>query len=147
MKIDYLSQNWDNPKLMAERMKKVKVLSWISSSKKDLKEFPVDVRKEMGHALYIAQEGGKHKSAKPLKGFGGAAVLEVVQYDGNGTYRTMYTVQFKEIVYVLHAFQKKSKTGIKTTKQDMDLLEKRLQLAQQKYKTWLITKSDEQGDD
>ncbi len=119
--------------------KKVKALCWIASSKKDLLEFPAAVRKEMGHALYLAQEGGKHKNAKPLKGFGGATVLEVVQSDGSGTYRTMYTVQFKEIVYVLHAFQKKSKTGIKTTKQDMDLLEKRLQDAQQKHKEWLIS--------
>lgn len=119
--------------------RKVKALGWIASSKKDLMEFPTDVRKKMGHALYMAQEGGKHKDAKPLKGFGGATVLEVVQNDGNGTYRTMYTVQFEEVVYVLHAFQKKSKTGIKTTKQDMDLLEKRLQSAQQKHKEWLIS--------
>lgn len=120
--------------------KKVKALCWIASSRSDLKDFPTDVRKEMGHALYIAQEGGKHKDAKPLKGFGGASVLEIVQNDGNGTYRTMYTVQFEEIVYVLHAFQKKSKTGIKTTKQDMSLLEKRLQMAEQKHKEWLISK-------
>jgi phage-related protein len=93
----------------------------------------------MGHALYIAQEGGKHKDAKPLKGFGGVTVLEIIQNDANGTYRTMYTVQFEEAVYVLHAFQKKSKTGIKTTKQDIDLLEKRLQCAQQKYKEWLLS--------
>ena len=106
--------------------KKVKALGWIGSSKRDLMTFPIDVRKEMGHALYIAQKGGKHKDAKPLKGFGAASVLEVVQGDGVGTYRTMYTVQFDEIVYVLHAFQKKSKTGIKTSKQDMDLVEKRL---------------------
>lgn len=118
--------------------KKVKELCWIGSSKKDLTGFPIDVRKAMGHALYMAQEGGKHKDTKPLKGFGGAKVLEVVQSDGNGTYRTMYTVQFEEVVYVLHAFQKKSKTGIKTTKQDMDLLKKRLQDAQQMHNKWLI---------
>ena len=98
----------------------------------------------MGHALYIAQEGGKHKNAKPLKGFRGATVLEVVQDDGNGTYRTMYTVQFEEIVYVLHAFQKKSKTGIKTPKQDMDLVEIRLKCGEQKYKEWL-TRQKRQG--
>lgn len=121
--------------------KKVKTLSWIASSKKDLMDFPLDIRKEMGHALYIAQEGGKHKNAKPLKGFKGATVLEVVEDDGNGTYRTMYTVQFDEIVYVLHAFQKKSKTGIKTTKQDIDLLERRLKAAQQKYKEWLTSQN------
>lgn len=118
--------------------KRIKELGWVASSKKDLMEFPLDIQKEMGHALYIAQQGGKHKSAKPLKGFGGAAVLEVVQSDGNGTYRAMYTVQFDEVIYVLHAFQKKSKTGIKTPKQDMDLVEKRLIAAQQMHKEWLI---------
>ena len=117
--------------------KKVKELGWISSSKKDLTNFPLDVRKEMGHALYMAQQGGKHKDAKPLKGFGGASVLEVVQNDGDGTYRTMYTVQFEEIVYVLHVFQKKSKAGIKTPKQDIDLVVKRLAAAQQMHKEWL----------
>jgi phage-related protein len=112
----------------------MKDLDWIASSKKDLMEFPLEVIKEMGHALYVAQLGGKHKNAKPLKGFGGASVLEIVLDDGNGTYRTMYTVQFEEIVYVLHAFQKKSKTGIKTPKQDMDLVEQRLNRAQELYK-------------
>lgn len=121
--------------------KKVKALAWIGSSKRDRMAFPIDIRKEMGHALYIAQEGGKHKDAKPLKGFGGANVLEVVQSDGTGTYRTMYTVQFEDIVYVLHAFQKKSKTGIKTSKQDIDLVEKRLRDAQQKYKEWLSSQN------
>ena len=101
-------------------------------------EFPSDVRKEMGHALYIAQQGDKHRNAKPLKGFCGTTVLEVVQSDGDGTYRAMYTVQFEEVIYVLHAFQKKSKTGIKTPKQDLDLVEKRLAAAQQMHKEWLI---------
>ncbi len=111
----------------------MKELDWIGSSKKDLLEFPLDVRKEMGHALYLAQVSGKHKNAKPLKGFGGAQLLEIVQDDRNGTYRTMYTVQFNEVVYVLHAFQKKSTSGIKTSKQDMELVEKRLKWAQEKY--------------
>ena len=63
--------------------------------------------------LIIAQDGGKHKDAKPLKGYAGANILEIVLDDGNGTYRTMYTIEFEEVVYVLHAFQKKSKTGLK----------------------------------
>lgn len=120
--------------------KRVKLLAWIGPSKRDFIKFPKEVRKDMGHALYIAQEGGKHNNAKPLKGFRGASVLEIVEEDGNGTYRIMYTVQFKEVVYVLHAFQKKSKTGIKTPKQDMDLVETRLKWAQQMYKEWLATK-------
>ncbi len=115
-------------------------LDWIGSSKKDLLKFPIGVRKEMGHALYMAQSGGKHKNAKPLKGFGGAKLLEIVEDDCNGTYRTMYTVQFEEIVYVLHAFQKKSKSGIKTPKEDMDLVEKRLKWAQQEYQKKFGTK-------
>jgi phage-related protein len=119
--------------------KKVKILAWIGSSHRDLIAFPKNVKKTMGHALYIAQEGGKHKNAKPLKGFRGSSVLEIVEDDGNGTYRTMYTVQFEEIIYVLHAFQKKSKSGIKTPKQEMDLVEARLKGAQQKYKEWLAS--------
>ncbi len=119
----------------------VKDLGWIGSSKKDFIAFPKAVRKEMGHALYMAQEGGKHKNAKPLKGFKGASILEIVEEDGSGTYRTMYTVQFAEVVYVLHAFQKKSKTGIKTPKQEIDLVEIRLKWAQQKYKEWIAAKS------
>lgn len=122
--------------------RKIKLLGWIASSKKDLMEFPTDVKKEMGHALFIAQAGMKSKNAKPLKGFGGATVLEIVVNNANGTYRTMYTVQFEEIVYVLHVFQKKSKTGIKTPKHDIDLVETRLKMAQQKYTEWLITKEN-----
>lgn len=112
----------------------MKELEWIGSSKKDLFDFPLSVKKEMGHALYIAQAGGKHKNAKPLKGFGGAKVLEIVLDDSNGTYRTMYTVQFDEVVYVLHAFQKKSKADIKTPKQEMELVEQRLKRAQEQHK-------------
>lgn len=108
-----------------------KELEWVGASKKDLVNFPLTVRKEVGHALYIAQEGEKHKSVKTLKGFGGAKVLEIVLDDGSGTYRAMYTVEFEEVIYVLHAFQKKSKTGIKTVKSDMDLVEQRLKRARQ----------------
>jgi len=124
----------------------MKKLEWIGSSKKDLLEFPKDIRKEMGHSLYIAQEGGKHKNAKPLKGFVGAKLLEIVSDDGNGTYRTMYTIEFEEVVYVLHAFQKKSKTGIKTSKQDIDLIEQRYKWAQQKYQKRLDGQKKESKD-
>lgn len=124
--------------------KKTKLLAWVSSSKKDFLDFPVDVKKAMGHALYMAQEGGKHKNAKPLKGFKGASVLEIVEDDRNGTYRTMYTVQFDEIIYVLHAFQKKSKSGIKTPKQEINLVETRLKWAQQMHKEWLATEGSKE---
>lgn len=112
---------------------KMKELDWIGSSKKELLKFPIDVRKEMGHALYIAQAGGKHKCAKPLKGFGGAKILEICLDDRNGTYRTIYTVEFEDVVYVLDAFQKKSKEGIKTPKSDIDRVKDRYQAAQLKY--------------
>jgi phage-related protein len=116
--------------------KETKALAWIASSKRDFMQFPEDIRKEMGHALYIAQQGGKHRDAKPLKGFKSAKVLEIVEKGEGGTYRTTYTVQFEEIVYVLHAFQKKSKTGTKTAKQDIDLVETRIKWAQQKHQEW-----------
>lgn len=113
---------------------KRKPLIWVGSSKEDLLEFPEEVRRVMGFALGMAKEGEKHVNAKPLKGFGGANVLEIVDTDSDGTYRTMYTVKMAKAVFVLHAFQKKSKQGISTPKQDMDLVERRLKLAQEIYK-------------
>ena len=113
----------------------LKPVEWISSSLDDLRKFPEDVRQVMGFALYQAQLGKKHLDAKPLKGFRGSSVLEVVEdFDGD-TYRAVYTVQFEGIIYVLHAFQKKSKHGIATPKQDIDLIENRLKLAREHYKT------------
>lgn len=83
-----------------------------------------------GYALHLAQEGGEHGDAKVLKGFGGAGVLEVVETDHDGTYRAVYAVKFERAVYVLHVFQKKSKSGIKTPKKDLDLIKLRLKAAQ-----------------
>lgn len=91
----------------------MKKLEWIGSSKRELLEFPLNIRKEMGHALYIAQEGGKHKNAKPLKGFIGSKVLEIVHDDGNGTYRTMYTVQFEELFTCCMLFRRSLKQALK----------------------------------
>ncbi|MEO7680455.1 MAG: type II toxin-antitoxin system RelE/ParE family toxin [Sphingomonas sp.] len=108
----------------------LKPLAWIGSSQKELRAFPEDVKDVIGFALHLAQAGGKHDAAKPLSGFGGAGVLEVVDdYDGD-TYRAVYTVKFAERVYVLHAFQKKAKKGIKTPKQEVDLIRDRLKLAE-----------------
>jgi phage-related protein len=108
-----------------------KPLIWVASSLDDLKEFPEEVRHAMGYALHLAQTGGKHPDAKPLTGFKGAGVLEVVEdYDGD-TYRAVYTVKLKGVVYALHAFQKKSKKGIKTPKQDIDLVQRRLKMAEE----------------
>lgn len=91
-----------------------KELIWIGRSRKELASFPVEVRRVMGFALHLAQLGQKHDQAKPLKGFGGAGVLEVVEDDDGSTFRTVYTVKFQDAVYVLDAFQKKSVKGIKT---------------------------------
>lgn len=91
---------------------------------------PSEVVDVFGYALHLAQYGGKHSQAKPLKGFGSAGVLEVVEDDDGSTYRAVYTVRFSNAVYVLHCFQKKSHKGIETAKQDMDLIRDRLKLAQ-----------------
>ena len=107
-----------------------KSLKWIGSSHKDLMALPVDVRRFFGFALSLAQAGDTHDAAKVLKGFGGAGVLEVVEDDVGGTYRAVYTVKFAEAVFVLHCFQKKSKRGIATPKEDRDIILARLKIAE-----------------
>jgi len=109
-----------------------KPLDWIGSSKRDFLAFPERVKDDMGNALGVAQFGGRHPAAKPWKGQG-PGVFEIVErHDGNA-YRAVYTVRFEEIVYVLHAFQKKSPRGIKTARRDIDLVQQRLRVAQQDY--------------
>ncbi len=113
---------------------KLKPVDWLGSSCEDLRDFPKAVRREIGIALQEAQSGGKLPNVKPLKGFGGAGVLEVVEnYDGDA-YRAVYTVKFAERIYVLHVFQKKSKQGIATPKATIDLIRKRLKEAEKDYK-------------
>lgn len=109
-------------------------LEWIGSSLKDLKKFPDDVKGVMGYALDAAQNGEKSDAAKPLKGIvKGSGVLEIVDdFDGD-TYRAVYTVKFSGVVYVLHAFQKKSKKGIKTPQSDIDLIKNRYEIAKARY--------------
>ena len=114
---------------------KTKALAWIGSSRKDLKKFPAEVRSAIGYALYQAQLGLKAVNAKPLAGFVGASVLEIVDDFQTDTYRAVYTVRFRDVVYVLHAFQKKSRKGIATPKADLDLIKRRLKLAEEDYKT------------
>lgn len=109
----------------------LKPVEWVGSSLEDLREFPQEVQQVVGYALYLAQCGEKHPSAKPLKGFKGAGVLEVVEdFDGD-TYRAVYTVKLAGVIYVLHAFEKKSKQGIATPKQDIELIETRLKRAKE----------------
>jgi len=94
----------------------------MGSSKSDLGLMPPEVRSHMGYALYVAQQGGKHRDAKPLKGFGGAGVVEIVKDHRGDTFRAVYTVRIAGAVYVLHVFQKKSKKGRGTPKADMELI-------------------------
>lgn len=107
-----------------------KPLRWVGDSRKQIRKFPESVKDEMGQALWIAQQGNKHRSAKPLKGFKGAGVLEVVEdFDGD-TFRAVYTVRLKSAVYVLHCFQKKSKQGAATPRAEIDLIVERLGAAE-----------------
>jgi phage-related protein len=109
-----------------------KPLHWVGSSKRDFVAFPETVKEEMGNALGIAQFGGTHPDAKPWKGEG-PGVFEIVErHDGNA-FRAIYTVRFREAVYVLHAFQKKSPKGIKTARGDIELVWQRLKAARQDY--------------
>ena len=112
---------------MSER---IKLLQWVGSSKKDLLAMPEDVIDVFGFALHLAQTGKKHEQAKPLKGFGGAGVLEVVADHMGDTYRAVYTIKIADTVYVLHCFQKKSTQGIETPKHEIDLIRLRLKAAQ-----------------
>ena len=99
---------------------------WVGSSRKDLRKFPDPVQDQVGYAIYVAQRGGEHRDAKVLTGFGGAGVLEVVEDFRGDTLRAVYTLKYSNGVYVLHAFQKKSKSGRETPRRDMELIEQRL---------------------
>ncbi|NWA37136.1 type II toxin-antitoxin system RelE/ParE family toxin [Pseudomonas reactans] len=108
----------------------MKPLIWVGSSKKDLASLPADVQDVFGYALHLAQQGGKHTDAKPLKGFKGAGVLEVVDDFMSDTYLAVYTVKIGASVYVLHVFQKKSSSGIATPKPDIEKIHERLKIAE-----------------
>jgi len=109
---------------------------WVGSSKDDLSAFPQEVRRRVGGALWEAQLGLKAPFARPLKGFGGASVLEIIDdFDGD-TYRAVYSVRFAGVVYVLHAFHKKSKKGISTPKREMTIVSERLKRAKEDYEQW-----------
>lgn len=109
----------------------LKSVVWVGSSRKDLRAFPDPVQDHMGYAIYVAQRGGKHRATKVLSGFGGAGVVEVVTDFRGDTFRAVYTVRFAERIYVLHAFQKKSKSGRETPQRDIELIKKRLREAEQ----------------
>ena len=115
----------------------MKPVHWIGSSREDLRDFPIEVRRDIEFALRTAQHGEKHPSAKPLQGFGGASVLEIVENHDGDTYRAVSTVRFAEAMYVLHTFKKKSKSGVKTPKREISLIEAHLKKAQEDYAQWL----------
>ena len=104
----------------------LKPVIWVGSSRKDLRTFPRQARTDIGEALYAAQIGDTDPAAKPLMGFGGTRVMEIVDRHDTNTYRAVYTAQFAGIIYVLHAFQKKSKRGIATPQRDIELIRRRL---------------------
>src|ERR1700730_15123918 len=116
----------------ARRAAGEKALFWIGSSLGDLLAFPEAVKDEIGTALSVAQFGGKHPGAKPWKG-AGPGVFEIVEDNQSDAFRAIYTIRFAKAVYVLHAFQKKSPSGIKTPRRDVELVSQRLKLAQQDY--------------
>jgi phage-related protein len=109
----------------------LKPVIWVGSSRKDMRAFPEPVQDHMGYALYVAQRGGKHRDTKTLSGFGGAGVVEVVKDFRDDTFRPVYTLRYAGAVYMLHAFQKKSKTGRETPRRDIDLVKQRLREAEQ----------------
>ena len=113
---------------------KRKLLYWEGSSKKDFKEFPVPVQKDMGVSLFVVQLGGTPDSAKPWKGLG-SGVYELVEDHRGDTFRAVYTVKIGDAMHVLHAFQKKSKSGIATPQPDVELIEKRLKAVLARYAT------------
>jgi phage-related protein len=112
-----------------------KPLRWVGSSFKDLKSFPSEVRSVVGYALYAAQNGNLDPAAKPMKGFSGASAIEIIAPFAGDTWRAIYTVRFQDAVYVLHAFQKKSKSGASTPKKEINLVHQRLAAAQRDYES------------
>ena len=106
-----------------------KPLFWIGSSYKDLIALPAEVKRGFGYALSLAQSGFRHPSTKILQGFSVAGVIQILERDEGGVYRAVYTLKYDRIVFVLHCFQKKSKKGIATPKEDMDVIWARLKIA------------------
>jgi phage-related protein len=107
-----------------------KPIVWVGNSKKDLMALPAPVRRFFGYSLHDAQRGERHEAAKPLKGFGGSSVLEVIEDNSSGSYRAVYTIKFANAVFVLHCFQKKSKTGIGTPLREIEMIRTRLKSAE-----------------
>jgi len=114
-----------------------KPVKWVGSAKKDLDKMPADVQDVFGHAVDLAKAGGKHPDAKPFRGHGSGGVMEVVEDYSGDTYRAVYTVRLESWVYVVHCFQKKSVSGIKTPQPDLDLIDQRLKAAAADHAAWI----------
>jgi phage-related protein len=112
----------------------MKPVVWIGSSREDLRAMPPQVRKDIGQALYTAQQGDTDPAAKPLKGFGGTRVMEIVERHRGDAFRAVYAANFADAIYVLHVFQKKSKHGIVTPRPDMELIRRRFAEAERLHK-------------
>ena len=132
--IDAVSQKRDDLLESAVNAPRPKPLEWVGSSKDDLARFPGAVKRECGYALYLAQLGMRALNVKALKGFGGASVLEIIVLHQGDAYRAVFTVAFAKAVFVLHAFQKKSKRGVATPRREVELIQRRLAVASQAYK-------------
>jgi phage-related protein len=126
------------------RNQPLRELIFVASAKKALQEFPLQIRRDIGFALYQVQQGKTTRNSKPLQGFGGAGVLEIIEDCNGDTYRAVYTVKFEKVIYILHCFQKKSKKGKATPKQDIDLIKQRLKLAEISYQEWLKNQEEQQ---
>jgi phage-related protein len=111
----------------------LKPVFWVGSARRDLKSFPREVQRHVGQALFAAQQGEEYPTVKALKGFGGRSVLEIVVSHQRDAFRIVYTVRFQDVLYVLHAFQKKSTRGIATSGRDVELIKQRLVIAEQEY--------------
>lgn len=109
----------------------MKPVIWVGSSRRDLRAFPEAVRDHIGYALYVAQRGGRHRDTKTMAGMGGGHVIEVIKNHRGDTFRAVYTLHLVRAVYVLHAFQKKSKSGIATPRRELELIEQRLREAEE----------------
>jgi phage-related protein len=112
----------------------LKTVRWVGSSLRDLRTFPDEVRREIGQALFTAQQGGRDPCAKPLKGFGGASVVEIVVAHHGGAWRAVYAVRFRDAIYVLHVFQKKATQGIATPAREIETVRRRLVEAEIDYR-------------
>ncbi|MDQ2800414.1 MAG: type II toxin-antitoxin system RelE/ParE family toxin [Armatimonadota bacterium] len=120
-----------------------KPVIWVGSSRNDLREFPENAQDKIGTALQKVQYGSRSASVKTLSGFGGASVLEIKVSDDGDAYRAVYTVKFAEYIFVLHAYQKKSSHGIQTAKQDVDMIQARLKLAETTYQEMIAHQNQE----